>query len=507
VRATGLGAALGGAVHRIVPPATGGLDWPRHGDRGRPLSDVERARLLHYERLMGLAHLTAVPVAFAATLVHVDFVARPATPWFLGLLGIALVFAVVYHFLLPRIWLSHSKVVLGLLIDVALTTEVVRLTGYHMSLLLFLYYLIIIACALTLETRTLYAICLVISLAFCAVLPVDPVFLSNTSAHLGHVLLFLFSVWGVGFISAAGAAQIQTAERRLMRSVRAQRVIAEENAQLSVDLARRLEESRALTASLDCQREEIRRLADMVIHAQEEERRRVARELHDEANQLLAALMTTVDAAEAAAFRHGHPELTAVLGRLRRLAGATLTDLQRIATELRPPALDEFGLLPALTRHVRDRTEGTGLAATVDTEGRPCRLPPTVEVALYRIAQEALANVQKHSRATTVRLRLCFLPDAVRLDVDDDGVGFAPEDGGPGGRPRLGIAGMRERASIVGGTVTVASHPGLGTRISAGIPLREERTAEPCPPSDPAADPCALAATGGVPGAGVRRGG
>jgi two-component system sensor histidine kinase UhpB len=475
VRGTGLGAALE-AVHRIVPPATDGLDWPRHRDRGR-VRGAERARLLHYERLMGLAHVTAVPVALAATLVHVDFVARPATPWFLALLATTLLFAIVYHYLLPRVWLSHTKVVLGLLVDVLLTTEVVRLTGYHMSLLVFLYYLIIIACALTLETRTLYAICAVISLAFCAVLPLDPIFVAAARAHVGHVLLFLFSVWGVGFISAAGAAQIQAAERRLMSSVRTQRAIAEENAKLSVDLARRLEESRALSASLDRQREETRRLADMVIHAQEEERRRVARELHDEANQLLAALMTTVDAAEAAAARQGQSELTATLARLRRLASATLSDLQRIATELRPPALDEFGLLPALTRHVRDRTTGTPLEAAVDTEGRPHRLPPTVEVALYRIAQEALANVQKHSGARCARIRLHFRPTAVRLDVSDDGVGFALDEDGGEGRSRLGIAGMRERASIVGGTVSVTSRPGGGTRVTASIPLCADRAA------------------------------
>lgn len=470
MRVLGLGAAVD-AVHRIIPPPTGGLDWPRHHGR---VSGAERSRLLHYERLMGLAHATAVPVALAATIVHVDFVARPATPWFLGLLAATLLFAVVYHFVLPRIWLSHTKVVLGLLVDLAITTEVVRLTGYHMSLLVFLYYLIIIACALTLETRTLYGICAVISIAFCAVLPFDPIFLGAPRAHLGHVLLFLVSVWGVGFISAATAAQIQASERRLMSSVRTQRAIAEENAKLSVDLARRLEESGRLTASLDRQREETRRLADMVIHAQEEERRRVARELHDEANQLLAALMTTVDAAEAAAARQGQPELTATLARLRRLASATLRDLQRIATELRPPALDEFGLLPALTRHVRDRTAGTTLEATVDTQGRLRRLPPTVEVALYRIAQESLANVQKHSGARTVRLRLAFLPSAVRLDISDDGVGFdLGEDAGTQGS-RLGIAGMRERASIAGGTVSVSSRPGGGTRVTASIPLAEQ---------------------------------
>jgi signal transduction histidine kinase len=261
-----------------------------------------------------------------------------------------------------------------------------------------------------------------------------------------------------------------------MSSVRTQRAIAEENAKLSVDLARRLEESRALGASLDRQREETRRLADMVIHAQEEERRRVARELHDEANQLLAALMTTVDAAEAQASREGRTELTSTLARLRKLAGATLADLQRIATELRPPALDEFGLLPALTRHVRDRTAGTGLDAAVDTEGRPRRLPPTVEVALYRIAQEALANVQKHAGARNMRMRLRFLGSAVRFDVSDDGVGFDLDEEDGAARSRLGIAGMRERASIVGGTLSVTSRPGGGTRVSTLIPLGEPAT-------------------------------
>ncbi|TMD99072.1 MAG: sensor histidine kinase, partial [Chloroflexi bacterium] len=170
---------------------------------------------------------------------------------------------------------------------------------------------------------------------------------------------------------------------------------------------------------------------------------------------------------------HGQPELTATLGRLRKLASATLRDLQRIATELRPPALDEFGLLPALTRHVRDRTANTQLEASVDTEGRRRRLPPTVEVALYRIAQEALANVQKHSGARRVRLRLRFLPGAVRLDVSDDGVGFDLDGANGDGRSRLGIAGMRERASIAGGDVSVTSRPGGGTRVSAHIPLSE----------------------------------
>jgi signal transduction histidine kinase len=465
-----------GAVQRILPRPSAGLDWPRRSRPQSALSVEERGRLQHYERLIGLAHLTVVPLALAATLVRVDYLPPPQTPWLASLLGGTLVYAVVYHFVLPRAWLSHAKVVIGLCVDALITTEVVRLTGYHMSLLVFLYYLIVIAGALTLETRTLYAICALISVLFCAALPLDPLFVGAASAQVGHVVLFVVSVWLVGLISGGAAVQIQGAEKRLMDSLATQRAIAAENAQLSVELARQLEASQSLAASLERQREETRRLADMLIRAQEDERRRVARELHDEANQTLAALMTTIDAAESVGRRQGGAELLAALQRLRRLASAALSDLQRIATELRPPALDEFGLLPALTRHVRDRTEATSLSADVDVEGRRHRLEPAVEVALYRIAQEALANVQKHSQARCVHLRLRYLPHTVRLDISDDGVGFDSADDGDGGRPRLGIAGMRERASIVGGTVDVTTRPGGGTRVSASIPV--ERAAE-----------------------------
>lgn len=456
------------AAHRFLTPSTG-LEWPRRGRRA-VVSDAERARLLHYERLMGLAHLAVVPLALAATVVHLDFATGANTPWFGGLLAIVVVYALAYHFLVPRVWLSHTKVVVGLCVDTVLVTEVVRLTGYHMSLLVFLYYLIVIASALTLETRALYGICLVVSACFVAVLPVDPLFVRAPHEHAAHVILFVASVWLVGLLSAAAAAQIQAAERRLLAAMRAQQAVAEENAALSASLTAELAASRALAASLKREREETRRLADMVIRAQEEERGRVARELHDEANQTLAALMTTIDAVEAVG-RGCSPELAASLARLRRLAAAALGDLHRIATELRPPALDEFGLVPALTRHVRDRTEGTGMRATVTVEGRRRRIPPAVEVALYRIAQEALANAQKHSGATEVTVRLRHGRDRVELEVTDNGCGFVPEPGPAEDRRGLGIAGMRERASIVGGVVEVISAPGRGTRVVASVPL------------------------------------
>ena len=463
------------AAQRLRPPHSQGLAWPRRGERRAARGDVERARLVHYERLMGTAHLVAVAVAAAATASHIDFMSEPASGWFAALLAATLLFAAVWHWLLPAVWLSHTKVVLGLAIDAALVTGVVHLTGYHMSLLVFLYYLIVIAASLTLGTRAMYGICAVISAFFLAVLPADPLFRSGPLDHVGHVALFIMSVWLVGMVSGAAASQLQVAERRLLDALATQREVAAHNAQLSADLAAQLDATRALARSLERQRAETQRLADMVIRAQEEERGRVARELHDEANQLLAALMTTVDTADALSLSDGgSPALRDTLARLRRLADAALGDLQRIATELRPPALDEFGLLPALNRHVRDRVEASGLRCDVRIEGRRRRLPAAVELALYRIAQEALANVQKHAQAGRVHVRLRFLPDAVRLDVSDDGVGF--EVGGAAAtgalsRVGLGLPGMRERASIVGGTVDVSSQPGGGTRVSARIPL------------------------------------
>jgi signal transduction histidine kinase len=464
---------------RLRAPACEGLDWPRRGLPPSRLSDEERRRLCHYERLMGLAHVTVIPVALAASLVNRDADVRGTPATVAALTIAALAYTVVYHLLLPRVWLSHAKVVLGLCIDIVLATEAMRLSGDHLSLLVFLYYLIVVTSALTLDSRALFAMCAVITAAYGVMLAFDPLVRASPGDQAGRITVFIASVWLVGLLSAAGAAQIQRAERRLIDSMRVEHEVAAQNARLSADLAERLAETRALAASLERQRQETQRLADMLIRAQEEERRRVARELHDEANQTLAALMATADLAEAQAAEAGDPELAATLSRLRRLAVTTLDGLQRLALELRPPALDEFGLVPALAKHVTERTAGTALHADMETEGRRRRLPESVEAALYRIAQEALANVQKHASARSVHVRLRFSADSVRLDVSDDGSGFDPgslvagsaAEGVAAGRAHLGLPGMRERAAIVGGTIDISSRPGGGTRVTAVIPV------------------------------------
>src|SRR5262249_19666149 len=156
---------------------------------------------------------------------------------------------------------------IGLCIDTALVTEAVRLSGDHLSLLVFLYYLVVVTSALTLGTRALLAVCGVISFAYAAMLVLDEGVRAAPGSHAGHAAGFVASVWLVALLSWAGALQIQRAERRRIAAVRAQHEVAAQNARLSADLASRLAETRALAASLERQRSETKRLADMVIRA------------------------------------------------------------------------------------------------------------------------------------------------------------------------------------------------------------------------------------------------
>jgi signal transduction histidine kinase len=154
------------------------------------------------------------------------------------------------------------------------------------------------------------------------------------------------------------------------------------------------------------------------------------------------------------------------LAGLRELATATLQDVRRLAVELRPKSLDDFGLVPALERLVGGFSERTALDTHVEAL-LPERLPPEVETALYRIVQEALTNVAKHARATTVSVLVTFENGCATLVIEDDGVGFSPDTPADG----LGLLGMRERVNLLGGRLTVESRPGAGTSIVAEVPV------------------------------------
>jgi PAS domain S-box-containing protein len=204
-------------------------------------------------------------------------------------------------------------------------------------------------------------------------------------------------------------------------------------------------------------------LMGRLVFAQEDERRRIAREMHDQFGEQLTALgHRIVSLKEACADRS---DLTAQVHALEVVAQQLDRDVDHLVWELRPTALDDLGLRAALATHIQNWSKRAGIAAELHTSGlSDDRLASQTETTLYRIAQEALTNVAKHSRAEHVDVILERRPDQVVLIIEDDGVGFDPADTGTT-RHGLGLSGMQERASLVGATMQIESTAGKGTTI------------------------------------------
>jgi signal transduction histidine kinase len=200
-----------------------------------------------------------------------------------------------------------------------------------------------------------------------------------------------------------------------------------------------------------------------VVEAQELERRRLARELHDQTGQELTSVLLGLKAVEEA---KSGAERAEALAAVREQVVETLHDVRRLAVELRPKALDDFGLVPALERLRDTFAEQTGMRVDLESRIRE-RLPTDVETALYRIVQEALTNVVKHARATAVSIVLAPKDRAVTALIEDDGRGFTPDGSGEG----LGLLGMGERLALLGGRLKIESSHGAGTTIVAEVPL------------------------------------
>jgi signal transduction histidine kinase len=218
----------------------------------------------------------------------------------------------------------------------------------------------------------------------------------------------------------------------------------------------------AVNLSQRVSRDAVRR----VVAAQELERKRLARELHDETGQALTSILLGMKALEDAV---PTDEARAAAASLRELVVSTLQSVRRLAVELRPAALDDFGLVPAVERLAETFGEQTGTAVDLEAQLGDERLPGELETALYRIVQEALTNVVKHAGARRVSILLTRKDGSVAAIIEDDGVGFDPEaDVGEG----LGLAGMRERVGLVGGRLTIESAGGAGTTLVAEVPLQ-----------------------------------
>ncbi|MEJ3750854.1 sensor histidine kinase [Actinomycetes bacterium KLBMP 9797] len=196
-----------------------------------------------------------------------------------------------------------------------------------------------------------------------------------------------------------------------------------------------------------------------------DERQRMARELHDTLAQGLAGIITQVQAAQRVWSEptRARPHVDRALA----LAKDNLTEARRSVQALRPRQLEEARLPEAVTELARRWADETGVRPRVEITGEPAPLSPAIEVALFRVAQEALTNVAKHAGAARVGVTLSYLGDIVLLDVRDDGVGIRSDAGGRG----FGLNSMRQRIRGVGGAVTVESVPGEGTTISASVPM------------------------------------
>ena len=201
-----------------------------------------------------------------------------------------------------------------------------------------------------------------------------------------------------------------------------------------------------------------------VVEAQELERRRLARELHDQTGQELTSVLLGLKAVGEAKSDAEHAE---ALAAVREQVLETLHDVRRLAVELRPKALDDFGLTPALERLRDTFSEQTGMRVELESRIRE-RLPADVETALYRIVQEALTNIVKHAQASTISIVLARKAGAVTALIEDDGRGFNRGDGSGEG---LGLLGMGERLALLGGKLRIESTPGSGTTIVAEVPL------------------------------------
>lgn len=218
--------------------------------------------------------------------------------------------------------------------------------------------------------------------------------------------------------------------------------------------------------------ERVHDLSASVLQAQEGERHRIARELHDQIGQALTFLLVRLKIIEA--LPSAEP-IGGELAELRAGVAATIDQVRRLALALRPPALDQLGLIPALRALAREFAEQTRVSVTFEPIETTIDVHIDRATAVYRIIQEALTNVAKHAEAHHVRIILVHRGDDIVVQIADDGCGFDMHvlrredrvDDGPG----LGLFGMEERARLLGGTYSLASLPGKGTTITATIPI------------------------------------
>jgi signal transduction histidine kinase len=210
-------------------------------------------------------------------------------------------------------------------------------------------------------------------------------------------------------------------------------------------------------------------LLHRVVEAQEAERQRVARELHDETGQALTALGLGLRGASTI-LRSDSEKAAVNLRQLEGLVASSLNELQRLIADLRPSHLDDLGLPAALRWYFGSLKDRLDMQVIFTLHGEARELPSEVKIVLFRITQEALTNVIKHSGCREAEVHLHYFPEEVILTIEDRGVGFDLSSGKDSDRPAWGLLGIEERATLLGGKVDILSFPGKGTQVSVEIP-------------------------------------
>ncbi len=218
---------------------------------------------------------------------------------------------------------------------------------------------------------------------------------------------------------------------------------------------------------------ERRSLLGRIITAQEEERRRIARELHDEVSQTLTGLVMSLGSTESLSGLE--PAARQRLESLRNLTSEAVEEVRRLIRDLRPSLLDDLGLVAAISWYVENYLATAGVKAELDTHGFDRRLPPTVEITLFRVVQEAITNIVKHAQAKTARVYLKRSGSTIVGSIEDSGVGFDADTlrREQSGGVAVGLLGMEERINLLEGKLKIESRPGGGTRVYFEIPWQE----------------------------------
>jgi signal transduction histidine kinase len=209
---------------------------------------------------------------------------------------------------------------------------------------------------------------------------------------------------------------------------------------------------------------QVRELSLRLINAQERERRKVGRDLHDRVGGSLTLLkLAAHKARQAPAEKVGE-----ALAEIENISDEIYEEVRTLSYALRPDMLDDLGLVEMLLAHFEQYTDRCGIRVDFQHSGLENRLPPEIEITVFRIIQEALMNVARHAKAGEVTVRLACRGGALHLEIEDDGCGFDPAGID---QPSSGISDMQDRAYLVGGVVTVDSSPGAGTCVSCDLPL------------------------------------